>query len=64
MAADDKEQRIRVRAYLIWLEQGMPFGKNEEHWSMACALIDFEDGERAQQTKSRDTPPPGPSMGP
>ena len=64
MPDNDKERRIRERAYLIWLEQGMPFGKNDEHWSMACALIDVEDRERARQLKSPDTPPPGPSMGP
>jgi hypothetical protein len=35
MPDDDIEQRIRVRAFLIWIEQGRPGGKDKEHWQQA-----------------------------
>jgi hypothetical protein len=31
----DNEQRIRDRAYAIWLEQGCPEGCDYEHWLIA-----------------------------
>lgn len=38
----DAEQRIRERAYLLWLEEGRPEGRAEAHWKIACML----DAER------------------
>jgi Protein of unknown function (DUF2934) len=40
----DLEQRIRERAYRIWLEEGMPEGRENAHWDMATELIAIEDG--------------------
>ncbi|MCG5241742.1 DUF2934 domain-containing protein [Azospirillum doebereinerae] len=31
----DVEQRIRDRAYTIWLEQGCPHGQDGDHWLQA-----------------------------
>jgi len=31
----DVEQRIRDRAYAIWLEQGCPEGRDGDHWLQA-----------------------------
>lgn len=31
----DVEQRIRDRAYAIWLEQGCPDGRDGDHWLQA-----------------------------
>jgi hypothetical protein len=36
----DLEQRIRVRAYELWLEEGKPEGKDKEHWERAKAEIE------------------------
>ena len=35
MADIDIEQRIRERAFYIWIEQGQPDGKGREHWEQA-----------------------------
>ena len=32
---DDRQQRIRQRAYQIWLDEGRPDGRHEEHWQQA-----------------------------
>jgi len=41
-AAGD-EARIRERAYLIWIEEGMPHGDHERHWHLARTLVMIED---------------------
>jgi hypothetical protein len=43
----DIEQRIRERAYRIWLEEGRPVGRELVHWDMATELVAIEDGQRA-----------------
>ena len=35
----DKEQRIREEAYHIWVAEGRPHGRQEEHWRKARALV-------------------------
>lgn len=39
----DIETRIRMRAYQIWLEEGQPEGRDQEHWDKARKLIEGED---------------------
>ena len=34
-----REQRIRDRAFQIWLDEGKPDGRHQEHWRMAEAEI-------------------------
>ena len=41
------EQRIRERAYRIWLEEGCPEGRDLVHWDMATELVAIEDGQRS-----------------
>jgi len=41
--AGDDEARIRERAYLIWIEEGMPHGDHERHWHLARTLVMIED---------------------
>jgi hypothetical protein len=38
------QQRIRERAYQIWLEEGRPEGRAEEHWRLAEFAIAEQDG--------------------
>jgi hypothetical protein len=40
-AAKDEglEQRIRERAYALWVQEGYPQGRDLIHWEMACASI-------------------------
>ena len=39
------EERIRRRAYQMWLEEGKPEGRAEDHWDKASELIAIEDGQ-------------------
>ena len=36
----EREDRIRVRAYDIWIAEGCPTGREREHWERAAAEID------------------------
>jgi len=40
------EQRIRDRAYRLWVEEGRPEGRAEAHWQMARELVAIEDNQR------------------
>lgn len=43
----DLEQRIRERAYQIWLQEGMPESRHLDHWRLATELIAIEDGQKS-----------------
>jgi hypothetical protein len=43
----DVEQRIRERAYQIWLEEGCPEGRELDHWNMATELVAIEDDQQS-----------------
>ncbi|MBB5752955.1 DUF2934 domain-containing protein [Prosthecomicrobium pneumaticum] len=32
MTTENREERIRVRAYEIWVAEGMPAGREADHW--------------------------------
>lgn len=34
------EEKIRQRAYEIWMEKGQPEGEHQEHWAQACTEKD------------------------
>jgi hypothetical protein len=57
MADDkDREQRIRERAFQIWLHEGRPEGRDTAHWELAEAEIKAEDTPKAEG----NPPIPGP----
>jgi len=35
----DNEQQIREMAYHLWVAEGRPHGRHEEHWRQASKLI-------------------------
>jgi hypothetical protein len=41
---EEREHRIRERAYFIWKEEGKPEGRHLDHWERARAHIEEEDG--------------------
>jgi hypothetical protein len=41
-----REERVRIKAYHIWLDEGCPDGRAEAHWDMASELIAIEDNYR------------------
>jgi len=44
---DDREERIRLRAYELWLLEGQPEGREEEHWFRAAEAVRLEDIENS-----------------
>ena len=52
----DVEQRIRERAYQIWIEQGQPDGRDKEHWTQAEQELSgtVERGPPLQPDQPRD----------
>ncbi|MDJ0389325.1 DUF2934 domain-containing protein [Roseomonas sp. E05] len=42
---DDLEQRIRERAYFLWLQAGQPEGMAEAHWLEARAALEAAEHE-------------------
>jgi hypothetical protein len=44
---DDREQRIRTKAFYIWLEEGCPEGRAQAHWDMATELVAIEKTSRS-----------------
>ena len=40
---DNLEERVRERAYKLWLEEGCPEGRALEHWAKARELVTIED---------------------
>ncbi len=59
--ADDNEleQRIRERAYQIWIEEGQPDGREKQHWELARFAVAEQDG-----LASTLVPPAAPSPEP
>jgi DUF2934 family protein len=41
---EEVENRIRERAFQIWLSEGQPDGRDREHWEMAKLAIAEQDG--------------------
>ena len=50
MNGDDNEEAIRHRAYLIWLPEGQPHDRAEEHWHRVTEAIrqEAETGTEAE----------------
>ena len=57
---DNREQRIRERAYRIWLDDGRPQGRADIHWDMASELVAIEDNQHlVRKPIERETGPTG-----
>jgi len=53
---DRTQQRVRERAYRIWLDEGRPDGRASDHWDKASELVAIEENYM-------DTLKPGPTEG-
>ncbi|WP_025291649.1 DUF2934 domain-containing protein [Sphingomonas sanxanigenens] len=40
--SDDRERRVRDRAYALWEREGRPAGRQDEHWFRASREIEAE----------------------
>jgi hypothetical protein len=55
------EDRIRERAYRLWVEEGQPQGKDAEHWERARELLALEsDPEEGKEGIDEGYNKPGP----
>lgn len=55
------EDRIRERAYRLWLEEGQPQGRDAEHWEKARELLALEaDPEEGKEGVDEGYNKPGP----
>ena len=52
----DKEARIRERAYEIWVREGRPHGRDAEHWQKAAAEISAESHAAADHAAACSKP--------
>jgi hypothetical protein len=43
---DNRDERIKIKAFYIWLDEGCPDGRADAHWDMAAELIAIEDNYR------------------
>jgi len=43
---DDFEERVRQRAYRLWVEEGCPEGRSDAHWDKARELAAIEDNRK------------------
>jgi hypothetical protein len=48
------EQRIRMKAYEIWLREGCPEGSEDRHWEMARKFIAGEEAKSALTSRFYD----------
>jgi hypothetical protein len=47
------EERVRVVAYNLWLQEGQPNGRAEEHWFRANELVNAEAHEAATTARPK-----------
>lgn len=52
------EERIRLRAYQIWLSEGRPHGRDQAHWQMARDAVGREDIDKHILDPNPDDPKP------
>jgi Protein of unknown function (DUF2934) len=46
VASDPDEERIRRKAYELWLAEGKPEGRDRDHWELARELVAIEDSQK------------------
>lgn len=51
---EDLDQRIRERAFMLWIDDGQPEGRAQDHWDLARELIAIEDGQMATTRPVQD----------
>ncbi|WP_277819346.1 DUF2934 domain-containing protein [Teichococcus vastitatis] len=49
---EELNERIRVRAYLMWEADGRPYGQAELYWHRACERIEDETCSAYPPTQS------------
>jgi hypothetical protein len=52
--AQDRDSQVRERAHAIWLEEGMPEGQAEQHWSRAESEVADDEASATITPASAD----------
>ena len=47
MSHHTHDERVRLKAYEIWLNEGKPEGRDAYHWAMAREAVGYEDAARS-----------------
>jgi Protein of unknown function (DUF2934) len=55
---DDFDERVKERAYRLWVEEGCPEGRADVHWDRARELVAIEQNQK-QTTKPVAREPKG-----
>ena len=45
--AEAREAQVRLHAYRLWLEEGQPEGRADEHWRLATEAADQAEAREA-----------------
>lgn len=52
------EGQVREIAYFLWLQEGCPEGRADDHWMLACGMLNVQATE-APEDEAEASPPPG-----
>lgn len=58
MSEHTMDERIRLKAYQFWLDEGRPEGRDDYHWNMARREIALEDASLSALMPSADSKDP------
>lgn len=47
-SAKKTDERVRIRAYHLWEQDGRPHGRNDEYWTKALAEVQAEERREAE----------------
>jgi hypothetical protein len=53
---EDHTERVRQRAYQIWIDEGRPEGRESIHWDMASELVAIEENQTRTTKRVRRQP--------
>jgi hypothetical protein len=56
MTGDDREHRVRERAYRLWEDEGRPEGRHEHHWTQASQEVGDELFQQGGSLDAMDRP--------
>lgn len=46
---DERERKIRAKAYELWEAAGRPAGREKEHWAEAERIVDSDEASKATE---------------
>jgi hypothetical protein len=50
--SDDREQRVKQRAYELWEQSGRPSGRHDDHWDQARRETEQQDQGRTTEAQA------------